>query len=78
MLSTAAYLDPESASQIMSSAISGGANVAIALESVLRGMEHAPPETVQAVIENAVQNHGLNTNDANTIRENLSSEGTCR
>jgi hypothetical protein len=78
MLSTAAYLDPEKASQMLDSAISGGANVAIALESVLRGMEHAPPEAIKAVVEKAVVDHGLSTNDANNIRDNLGSEGICR
>ncbi|MGD2136828.1 MAG: FecR domain-containing protein [Gammaproteobacteria bacterium] len=78
MLSTAAYIDPENASLVLDAAISGGANVAIALESVLRGMEHAPPETIQSVVETAVEDHGLSTSDANNIRENLASEGICR
>jgi hypothetical protein len=78
MLSTTAYIDPENATRMLDSAISGGTNVAIALESILRGMENAPPEKIQAVIETAVEDHGLNTKDANNIRDNLGSEGICR
>ena len=51
---------------------------AVALASNLRGLEQAPAEKIQAVIETAIEDHGLSTSDANTIRENLGSEGICR
>lgn len=78
LLSTMAYLDPESAPAILDAAIEGGTNVAIALESVLRGMENAQPEQIQDLIEGAVTDHGLSTDDAGSIRDNLSKEGSCR
>ena len=78
MLSTMAYIDPDNAPAMLDAAIKGGANVAIALESMLRGMENAAPEQVQDLIKTAVSDHGLTTNDANNIRDNLSNEGSCR
>jgi hypothetical protein len=41
-------------------------------------MENAAPEQVQDLVETAVSDHGLTTNDANNIRDNLSNEGACR
>ncbi|MGB5305157.1 MAG: FecR family protein [Gammaproteobacteria bacterium] len=77
MLTLATYLNPEAAPEFMASAVKGGANVAIALESVLRGMEHAPNETVEAVVKNAID-LGLSADDARNILDNLSTDGICR
>lgn len=78
LLTTVAYTNPESAPAMLDAAIEGGANVAIALESILRGMENAQPEQIQDLVETAVTDHGLSTGDANNIRDNLSNEGSCR
>ena len=77
MLSLSAYLNPEAASLFMTSAVKGGANVAIALESVLRGMEHAQPETIEETVKDAID-LGLSAEDARNILDNLSTDGICR
>jgi len=78
MLTTTSYIDPDSAPELFGSAIKGGANVAIAMESVLRGMSNASPGIIQAVIRSAVNDHGLSTKDANSILSNLVDDGVCR
>jgi hypothetical protein len=78
MLSTTAHIDPDSAQDLFGSAIKGGANVAIALESVLRGMSNASPDKIQSVINSAIKDHGLTAKDANSILSNLADDGVCR
>lgn len=77
MLLMSTYLDPEIASELLESAVSGGVNVAIALESVLRGMEHAGAENIQGAVNTAIAN-GLGKEDARNILNNLSEDGVCR
>lgn len=77
MLSLSAYLNPEAAPLFMASAVKGGANIAIALESVLRGMEHAPQEIIEATVRDAID-LGLSAEDARNILDNLSTDGICR
>jgi hypothetical protein len=76
MLLMSTYLDPDIASELLESAVSGGVNVAIALESVLRGMEHAPSESIQGVVNTAIDK-GLSKNDAKNILNNLTEDGMC-
>jgi hypothetical protein len=78
MLTTTSFIDPDGASDLFGSAIKGGANVAIAMESVLRGMSNSSPDKIQAVIRSAVNDHGLSTKDANNILSNLADDGVCR
>jgi hypothetical protein len=77
MLTVSAYLNPEVAPELMAAAVKGGANVAIALESVLRGLEHASGETIETVIKGAID-LGLSADDARNILDNLSTDGICR
>ena len=77
MLLMSTYLDPDIASELLESAVNGGVNVAIALESVLRGMEHATTEGIQIVVNTAIDN-GLSKEDARNILNNLSEDGVCR
>ena len=76
MLLMSTYLDPDIASELLDSAVGGGVNVAIALESVLRGMEHAPNENIQSVVNTAIDK-GLSKNDAKNILDNLTEDGMC-
>jgi len=76
MLTTASYIDPDSAPDLFGSAIKGGANVAIAMESVLRGMSGASPDKIQAVVNSAVKDHGLSAKDAKSILDNIAD--SCR
>ena len=76
MLTMTSYIDPDNARELFNSAIKGGANVAIALESVLRGMSNASPDAIQSVVKSAVNDHGLTAKDANNIRNNLAD--SCR
>ena len=78
MLTTTSFIDPDGAPDLFGSAIKGGANVAIAMESVLRGMSNSSPDKIQAVIRSAVNDHGLSTKDANNILSNLADDGVCR
>jgi hypothetical protein len=78
MLSTTSFIDPDGAPELFGSAIKGGANVAIAMESVLRGMSNASPDKIQAVVKSAVNEHGLSAKDANNILSNLADDGVCR
>ena len=76
MLSTTSYFDPDDAEELFGSAIKGGTNVAIAMESVLRGMTNASPDKIQAVVRSAINNYGLTAQHANAILNNL--DDTCR
>ena len=78
MLTTTSFIDPDGASDLFGSAIKGGANVAIAMESVLRGMSNASPDKIQSVIRSAINDHGLSAKDANNILSNLADDGVCR
>ena len=78
MLSTSSYIDPDNASELFKSAIRGGTNVAIAMESVLRGMSNASPDKIEAVVRSAVSDHGLSAKDANNILSNLADDSACR
>jgi hypothetical protein len=78
MLSTTSYIDPDGAPELFNSAIKGGVNVAIAMESVLRGMSNATPDKIQSVVRSAVNDHGLNAKDANNILNNLLEDSACR
>jgi len=78
MLTTTSFIDPDGARDLFGSAIKGGANVAIAMESVLRGMSNSSPDKIQAVIRSAVNDHGLSAKDANNILSNLADDGVCR
>jgi|GEM_PF-1581847 len=78
MLSTTSYIDPDNAPVLFNSAVKGGVNVAIAMESVLRGMSNATPDKMQAVVRSAVNDHGLNAKDANNILNNLVEDSSCR
>jgi hypothetical protein len=78
MLSTTSYINPDSASEILTSAIDGGANVAIAMESVLRGMSNTTPDKIQAVVKTAINDHGLGVKDANSILNSISEDSTCK
>jgi len=76
MLTTLSYIGPEDAPELFGAAIKGGTNVAIALESVLRGMSNASPDKIQAVVNSAIKDHGLTAKDAKTIRDNMAE--SCR
>ncbi|MEN8205455.1 MAG: FecR family protein [Pseudomonadota bacterium] len=76
MLLMSTYLDPDIAAELLDAAVNGGVNVAIALESVLRGMEHAPTESIQGVVNTAID-MGLSKNDAKNILNNLTEDGMC-
>jgi len=76
MLLMSTYLDPDIAAELLDSAVRGGVNVAIALESVLRGMEHAPNESIQGVVSAAIE-MGLSKDDAKNILNNLTEDGMC-
>jgi len=78
MLSMASYIDPDNAPVVFGSAIKGGANVAIAMEAVLRGMSNASPDKIQAVVRSAVNDYGLSAKDAKNILNNLADDGVCR
>ena len=78
MLTTTSFIDPDGARDLFGSAIKGGANVAIAMESVLRGMSNASPDKIQSVIRSAINDHGLSAKDANNILSNLADDGVCR
>ena len=78
MLSTTAFRDPDNASDLFGSAVKGGANVAIAMESVLRGMSNATPDKIKAVVRTAVNEHGLNAKTANGILNSIVEDGVCR
>jgi hypothetical protein len=77
MLSTTSFIDPDSASDLFGSAVKGGANVAIAMESVLRGMSHASPDKIRAVVRTAVDDHGLSAKTANGILSSIIEDGVC-
>jgi hypothetical protein len=76
MLLMSTYLDPGIASELLESAVNGGVNVAIALESVLRGMEYATKESMQDVVNKAIDK-GLSKDGARNILSNVSEGGMC-
>ena len=78
MLSTTSYIDPDGAPELFGSAIKGGANVSIAMESVLRGMTNTSPDKIQAVVRSAVNDHGLSAEGAKRIMESIAEDGVCR
>jgi len=77
LLTLSCYLYPESAPQLVQSAVEAGLNIAIALEAALRGLEHAPQSAIDQTLTTAIT-LGISQDAATRILENLRNEGVCQ